>query len=239
MKKFHLVFFLFCLQSTWTKTSVGIFLPENIKPKKFIKSGVKKEHVFKGLKVKVFSSFKTLKLAIKKGKNPDILIAPSSYFASSDSYKPSLQFMLKDQNVTKRLLCSIDPKWSLKNTTSGVVGIIESVGRKETKKELAQQFAGVKFKSPSFSKSLKSLISSIGLDNTNYLIISEKNLGQLKEKFGAAVTVLKSVPNIKYPMVGAKDGVSQDEVHKLLKLSSDTLQLIDMDKIVPCDGECK
>ncbi|MCJ8347208.1 hypothetical protein MJH12_16830 [bacterium] len=226
-------------QLSWANSSIGIFLPENIQGKKSLKKGLKKEKLFKGRNLKVFASYKSLKLAAFKGKSPDIIIAPSLYFSLSTGYSPKLQFKLDSNHKGKYLLCSIDTKWSLSNTNSGVVGIIENIGRKGMKNFVKKSFKGNKFKSTQFSKSLKSLISSLGLDNTNYIILSEKNLSKLKKTFGESVQVLASSQEVNYPMIGAKTDVSDAEITSFINLSKSTLKLLDMDQIESCKGECK
>ena len=111
-------------------------------PVKDREKALKGDASLSGVQVTVFGQFREFDSANKA--NAKYVIMPSSWITYNSNYKPVYQFSKDGQTNTKLMILTTKPEWTMANIAKGKVGIVDELGRKDTK-TYVQEIAG-KFK---------------------------------------------------------------------------------------------
>lgn len=221
-KRSKCIFYLFTLllMSGVSATELQVYLTSTIAVSERDKA-LKADGALSGTNVTVFGKFREFSSSVKISK-PTYVIAPSSFSAINKDYKAVYQFGLNGQSKFKYLVLSSKAEWSKNKMSSGSVGIVDELGRTETKKFIQSNVG--EFKRVKRVTKADDLMPLLVLENADYIIICPKNYDVLKRKFTAKTNVVVESKDIDYPMFFVLKGTPQAEVDKLGEISADTIK---------------
>ena len=207
VSKFVYCFLLTMLASTAQgKDSVAVFLP-SVTPVSEIEKHLSTEPLFKGMDISVYKKFRDFNSAIKNTK-PLYVLGPAKFVATHSDYKAFAQLAHKSNLTFKYKVFSIQDKWGKAETAKGTIGMVQILGRKETKKYVGESVSE-KFKKVKRVTKVEDLFPLLALENAEYILVEPHIYDALKDKFRAKVnTVTESQPigNPKLAVLKGKTG---------------------------------
>lgn len=175
-----------------------------------------------GLQVTVFGQFREFSSANKT--KAKYVIVPSSWVKFNPDYKPVYQFGKDGQANTKLMILSTKPEWTMDKIGTGKVGIVDELGRKDTK-TYVQDIAG-KFKLIKRVTKPEDLMPLLVLENADYIIIRSHNYEILKKKFTAKTIKVGETKSVDHDVICVLKDTPDSEVEKLGKISPDTIKAL-------------
>ena len=155
------------------------------------------------------------------------MIAPSEYLDYNKKYKGAAQFQMKGKTSFKYDVVSISKDWDASKIEKGSVGVVQVLGRKETKKQL-KALVGKKFKKIKRVTKIEDLFPLLALENANYILISPHAYQAVKDKFRADINYIKKSKDVGFPVIAVAAGASAKDLHKINK---NTLKALGFDGV--------
>ena len=191
-------------------------------PVKDREKALKSDPSLGGLEITVFGQFREFDSANKS--KAKYVIMPSSWAKYNTDYKPVYQLGKKGQTNTKLMILTTKPDWTMANIGKGKVGIVDELGRKNTKTYVLD-IAG-KFKLIKRVTKPEDLMPLLVLENADYIIISSDNYEVLKKKFTAKTIKVGETKTVDHPVICVLKDTPESEVEKLGKISPETLKAL-------------
>ncbi|NRA67727.1 MAG: hypothetical protein HRU19_24815 [Pseudobacteriovorax sp.] len=205
--------------------SVGVYVPF-IGDIRVIQNAFKNDPAFRGKTVTVFSKFKDFK-GMSKISKFDFAILPSSYGRYYKDYVAIGQLKKGDVPDQKYLLLSLKNKISIKNLAKGTVGLVDEVGRRKTKSLIKDLFAGSVFKQIKRVNKPVDLFPMLVLGNADFIIISQRNLANVKE---SKAYTIDSSEAVSLPQIYRRQGTKSSQ-DWLTKIKRETLMTLDFSEV--------
>ena len=191
-------------------------------PVKDREKALKSDPALSGMQVTVFGQFREFDSANKT--KAKYLIVPSSFVKYNPEYKPVYQFAKDGKTNTKLMILTSKADWTMDKIGKGNVGIVDELGRKDTK-TYVEDIAG-KFKLIKRVTKPDDLMPLLVLENADYIIIDSDNYEVLKKKFTAKTIKAGETKTIDYPVICVLKDTPDSEVEKLGKLSPETIKAL-------------
>ena len=191
-------------------------------PVKDREKALKADTSLSGVQITVFGQFREFDSANKS--NAKYVIMPSSWITYNSNYKPVYQFSKDGQTNTKLMILTTKPEWTMANIAKGKVGIVDELGRKDTK-TYVQDIAG-KFKLIKRVTKPEDLMPLLVLENADYIIIRSDNYEILKKKFTAKTIRVGETKTVDHAVLCVLKDTPESEVEKLGKLSPETIKAL-------------
>lgn len=198
-----------------------VYLTSTIPVKEREKS-LKSDAALSGMQVTVFGQFREFDSANKS--KAKYLIVPSSFVKYNPEYKAVYQFGKDGQTNTKLMILATKPEWTKEKFASGKVGIVDELGRKDTKTYVAD-IAG-KFKLIKRVTKPDDLMPLLVLENADFIIIRSDNYEILKKKFTAKTIKVGETKTVDHPVICVLKDTPESEVNKLGSLSPETIKAL-------------
>jgi len=191
-------------------------------PVKDREKALKADASLSGISVTVFGQFREFSSANKT--KAKYLIVPSSFVKFNPDYKPVYQFAKNGQTNTKLMILTSKADWTMDKIGTGKVGIVDELGRKDTK-TYVQDIAG-KFKLIKRVTKPDDLMPLLVLENADYIIIRSHNYDILKKKFTAKTIKVGETKTVDHPVICVLKDTPAAEIEKLGKLSPETIKAL-------------
>ncbi|MCM8526635.1 MAG: hypothetical protein NE327_08975 [Lentisphaeraceae bacterium] len=191
-------------------------------PVKDREKALKGDASLSGIQVTVFGQFREFESANKTAAK--YVIMPSSWIKYNSEYKPVYQFSKDGQTNTKLMILTTKPEWTMENIGKGKAGIVDELGRKNTKKYV-QDIAG-KFKLIKRVTKPEDLMPLLVLENADYIIIRSDNYEVLKKKFTAKTIKVGETKTVDHAVLCVLKDTPDSEIEKLGKLSPETIKAL-------------
>ena len=191
-------------------------------PVKDREKALKSDASLGGVQVTVFGQFREFSSANKN--KAKYLIVPSSFIKFNPDYKPVYQFAKNGKTTTKLMILTSKASWSMDKIATGKVGIVDELGRKNTK-TYVQDIAG-KFKLIKRVTKPDDLMPLLVLENADYIIIRSDNYDILKKKFTAKTIKVGETKTVDHPVICVLKNTPAAEIEKLGKLSPETIKAL-------------
>ena len=179
-------------------------------------------------KVVVYAKFSEFESA-QQADPAKFIIVPSAFVKYNKDYSPALQFTKGGKDEFQYLLLSIHDKWNKDSIGTGVVGLVEQLGRKERKEYTEFLMGGNGFKRIKVVTKIEDLFPLLALDNADYIFIEPDQHEKLKEKFKAQTNLVAKTVAVGFPVVCVKGDASAADLAAFKKISSQTLQALGFD----------
>ena len=198
-----------------------VYLTSTIPVKEREKS-LKSDAALSGMQVTVFGQFREFDSANKT--KAKYLIVPSSFVKYNPEYKAVYQFGKDGHSNTKFLILATKPEWTIDKFSAGKVGIVDELGRKDTKTYVTD-IAG-KFKLIKRVTKPDDLMPLLVLENADYIIVRSDNYEILKKKFTAKTIKVGETKTVDHPVICVLKDTPESEVNKLGALSPETIKAL-------------
>ncbi len=215
MGKSNIIFvvLIVLLTSTIYANDLLVYLPGEVSHKK-----IQKElSEALGVKVKAFKKVKTFHKAIKKNKSV-ALIAPGALVENLPGYSLAYQGHNASSGGEKYLIISTDPSISKNDLLKKKVGVWNIFGRKNVKKVVKKYF-GIKIKKTKLVNKNEDLLTLLGIDMVDAILISDKNYSILKQNTDLKLhTVAESIKLLPLPVAATPKGNNGAVLKKINKI---------------------
>jgi hypothetical protein len=188
------------------------------------------ESTFGASKVLVFGRIKDLETMIVS--YPDAsLVAPSDFVESMPGFKKQLQGKIGNATGESFLIIAASPTATKENLTTLRVGIVDFLGR-ERLSGFVKTYFGLDIKNLKRANKLDDLLTMLGMETVDAIIIGENQLKVLKGNTKLTLTTIKeSSQPVNYVVFAAKNGASATEVKMgLLKQPATLLKEFGIEK---------
>ncbi|MCJ8330658.1 MAG: hypothetical protein HRT89_05940 [Lentisphaeria bacterium] len=200
--------------------SLYVYLP-TLKSVQEMEKVLKVDPALSGFTITVFGKFSELKKQ-HKASPADALIIPSSFSKFNKGYKDSMQFTLKDKKSFNYLLLSIVKGKNKNQLSTESIGIVDELGRKDTKKYVHRLLGKVKrIKRVTKPDDLMPLLA---LQNASVILVRPHVYEILKLKYATETFEVSKSIDIPFPVLTVKEGLSADKLEKLKSVSEATIK---------------
>jgi hypothetical protein len=215
--------------------SFAIFVPV-IEETKEVEKAFKADATLSETNVMAFSKFRDFS-GMKKLSNFEYALLPSTYLDYYDDYTPIYQVTKGNKSSFEYLIVSLERKWNLDNLKNGVIGLVDIVGRLNTKPFLSKLLNNKAFRRIRRVSKARDLYPMLALGNVNYILVSPYNFARIQKNTQAKhFMVLKSI-KVKYPMIFVRKGSKATQSKNFKNIDSSTLKVLGFDSIVAIAGD--
>ena len=175
-----------------------------------------------GLQITVFGQFREFSSANKS--KAKYVIVPSSWVKFNPDYKAVYQLGKNGKTNEKLMILATKPEWTIDKIGSGKVGIVDELGRKDTKSYVLD-IAG-KFKLIKRVTKPEDLMPLLVLENADYIIIRSDNYEILKKKFTAKTIKVGETKTVDHDVICVLKDTPESDIEKLGKLSPESIKAL-------------
>jgi hypothetical protein len=171
--------------------------------------------------VTVFAKYRELSAALEAAP-ASAVIAPASFGSAHQDYVPVLQFLVGDKPALRYRLLSLDEKWRGIDTSTGVVGVVDELGRRGMKEQVPR-IAGTSFRKVKRVTKPEDLFPLLVLGNADFILIQPANLGVLQTQFTVKTVPIRQGPSTACARLFVKRATDAATVDRLRELAPETL----------------
>lgn len=184
-----------------TADSLSVFYPSTIASSVRQKTLSESNIGFKN--ILVFAKYKEFENYHKKFP-AQFIIVPDSYLEFHSDYNCTHQFTLNNEKTFRFHLLSLDKSWDQSKTESGVLGVVDELGRRDMRKYVDKLLNGMKFKQVTRVSNLEDLIVLLALENANYILISPWHYNELKDRYQLNTYKVFETALVRHPLLCSK-----------------------------------
>lgn len=211
---------------TLAKSSLAVYYP-SLNPVKERQDSLSEET---GIETTVFARFRDFNDFIND-KNPDYIIAPSSFEKFNNSYIPILKFFHEEELTFKYYILSLNNKWNSKNINTAKLGVVEELERTHFKNYFGDKLQIQANIIKSVSKP-EDLFPLLAFNSVDIIIVSSLDYAKLKEQFTIkTIKIMESKP-VSLPYIFRNSKLrSTQGISQLESLSKKTLKILGFTKL--------
>ncbi len=157
------------------------------------------------VKIKPYTSIKKLQKAIKNKKH-DGVIAPGAFVEQIDGYSVRYQGMKNGSGGEKYFIVSTNPSIVSAALPKKKIGVWNVFGRKNIK-DVVFKYFGIKIKKIKRVNKNEDLLTLLGIDMVDAILISQGDLERLKKVTDLNLTIIsESTSPVPFPVAASRDG---------------------------------
>lgn len=189
-------------------------------PVKIREKSLKSDKSLAGVDVTVFGKFREFSSSNKQTPAKYVMIS-SSYLQFYKGYKAVYQLEKKNNGKFRFLILSCKGDWTQEKVSEGRVGIVDELGRKETKVFVKESVGSFK-RVITVTKS-EDLMTLLFMENADYIIIRPENYQAYKKKHKAKTIKIGESQVLGHAVICVQEGSTEEEIKKLGQISQKTL----------------
>ena len=185
----------------------------------------------KNMRVVVFASFDDFQLALSSDEINYVLVA-SAYTRYDQEITPIYQLTLAGHDTFRYVVISLAPEWNRDKIGSGIIGIVNTVGRDNTRL-MAEDLLKNKFKRIKQVSRLSDLYPLLALGNANYVMFPQRILQEVQRDFTAKPFEVLQTAETSLPVIAEIKAKSHKNAAVFAKINVKTLTVLGMDGLKP------